>query len=605
MQPQCGQSRRSRHPRAYATARAATDGVGRGPGDALRSRTVRGFRAIRSLIPALAVAALAGLQAAPAAAQETVSTVRIPFPAYDGTLTPYTFGIGYPLVTLVYDTLLWRDDAGFPRPWLARSVERSEDGRRLTLTLRDDVRWHDGRRLTAADVVFTFRFAAARYHPRFTPALENVRRIRSSGARTVTIDLRRRSLGFDDQPLADLPILPRHLWRGLPAGRDAPRGLPVGSGPYRLVQANAKQGYVFRSNSEFFLGAPRVREIRVPIIGDADDTYKALRERRLDMVPLVLPRRAAEALDAGLGISLRRGPSYVGTSLVLNTRRAPFHDVQARRALAASLSLERMVRNVAPAASAIRGFVHPASRWQGGARVQRYDAAQAATLASTLGQRSLRILAPVNDPVRLEAGRQVVLALQRAGARATLVKLSRARLDRALGATGEPADFDAAIETIPALVSHDPAYLTRFFGSDRDGGAPFNASGYRSPEFDRLARRVETAASPRARRLAVRDELGLLARDVPAIPLFFSQGVFAQRPSIYPGWVFVKGTGILDKRSFLPGGDTIGDPKAVSETVDTDDGGFTDVLNVVSLGVLGIVLLLAAAAVLRRRPRER
>ena len=233
---------------------------------------------------------MAGPAVAPAAAQTTVDRVRLPFPAYDGTLTPYTFGSGYPLVTLVYDTLLWRDASGIPRPWLARSVKRSDDGRRVTVTLRDDVRWHDGRALTAADVAFTFRYAAGRYHPRFTPALRNVRRVRTQGRTTVTIDLRAPSLGFDDQPLADLPILPRHLWRGLPAGRRAPRGLAVGSGPYRLVRADPKQGYVLRANARFFLGPPRVAEIRVPIIGDADDTYEALRERRLDMVPLILPR---------------------------------------------------------------------------------------------------------------------------------------------------------------------------------------------------------------------------------------------------------------------------------------------------------------------------
>ena len=92
----------------------------------------------------LALLLVAGPAVATAAAQTTVDRVRLPFPAYDGTLTPYTFGTGYPLVTLVYDTLLWRDASGIPRPWLARSVKRSDQGRRVTVTLRDDARWHDG-----------------------------------------------------------------------------------------------------------------------------------------------------------------------------------------------------------------------------------------------------------------------------------------------------------------------------------------------------------------------------------------------------------------------------------------------------------------------------
>jgi hypothetical protein len=55
-----------------------------------------------------------------AAPAQTKDVVRIPFPQDDGSLTPYTFTFGYPLVTLVYDTLMWRDESGTPRPWLAR-----------------------------------------------------------------------------------------------------------------------------------------------------------------------------------------------------------------------------------------------------------------------------------------------------------------------------------------------------------------------------------------------------------------------------------------------------------------------------------------------------
>ncbi|MBW3608732.1 MAG: hypothetical protein KY463_10310, partial [Actinobacteria bacterium] len=102
------------------------------------------------------------------------SLVRIPIPQDDGSLTPYTFESAYPLVTLIYDTLLWRDAQGIPQPWLARSIARSDGGRRLTIRLAENVRWHDGRPLTAADVAFTFEFVRARRHPRFSPQLREL-----------------------------------------------------------------------------------------------------------------------------------------------------------------------------------------------------------------------------------------------------------------------------------------------------------------------------------------------------------------------------------------------------------------------------------------------
>lgn len=554
----------------------------------------------------LLVAGLLAASPAPAAAQTAgPDRLRLSFPQYDGGLTPYTFELGYPLMTLVYDTLMWRDQRGVPQPWLARSVQRSRGGRRVTVALRPEARWHDGRQVTAQDVAFTLDYLRERPQPRFTPQLADVQRVVVVDRLTVAIDLRRPSLGFEDQPLSDVPILPRHLWAGLPASRRAPAGLAVGSGPYRLVSARRKEGYVLRANERYFRGAPRVDELRVPIIGDLERTFDALRARDLDMVPLSLGMRDAVRLDSTLGIAVQRGPSYVGTMLLLNLRRPPFDDAAARRAVAQALELPRIVRNVAPAEAAIDGFVHPASRWSPDRPVQRADVPAARRALSDLRLPQIRILAPEHDPVRAEAGRQVVLALRRAGAGATLVELPSAQLSRAIGETGSSPDFEAAITSITPLVSHDPDYLRAMFGSDARS-APLNLSGYRSAAFDEAAGRVASAATRTARGQAIRAELQLVARDVPSIPLFFSEGAYAYRSEIYGGWRFIRGTGIFDKRSLLPGPVATASTSAPEESAaevgeEADSGGGLSILNIVSLVLLGGIVLLAIYALLQRR----
>ncbi len=569
-----------------------------------------GFAATRAttvlLAPVLAALGLAAA-AAPAVAQTRAPSpdlVRLPFPQYDGGLTPYTFELAYPLMTLIYDTLLWRDAEGEPQPWLARSVQRSRGGRRLTIRLRPDARWHDGRRVTAADVAFTFDYMKRHRQPRFTPQLLDVERVTASGRLTATIDLRRPSLGFDDQPLADMPILPSHLWRGLPSGRAAPAGLAVGSGPYRLARASRTAGYVLRANGRYFRGAPLVREIRVPIIGGAEESYDALRDRRIDMLPLSLPRREARRLEGSLGIVVRRGPSYSGTMLVLNTRRPPFARVRARSAVADAIDPGRIARNVAPAEPAVGAFLHPASPWAPDVQVRDPDPGAARAAIVELRLPPVTVLAPDNDPIRSEAGRQVVLALRRVGATAALREIAPRELREAIGEDGSPPNFDAAITSIPPLVSRDPNYLRTLFGRDRRT-APLNFSGYASDEFDAAARRVAYAPGRTARERAVLDELRLLAHDAPAIPLFFPQGAFALRSEIYNGWTFIRGTGILDKRSFLPGGGPArGEARAPDIAVgdaEEDDGSAFDVINVLSLVLLGGVVLLALYALLLRR----
>ena len=563
----------------------------------------------RALVLVLLIAALAS-PPAPAAAQREASVVRFPFPQDDGRLTPYTFELGYPLVTLIYDTLMWRDATGVARPWLARDVDRSRDGRVVTVQLDERARWHDGRRLSARDVVFTFEFVANHYHPRFTPQLASLRSAEARGSSTVVFRLLRQSPGFLDQPLADVPILPRHLWEELPGGELAPPGLPVGSGPYRLVDYRAGRGYTLRANTAYFRGPPALARLEIPFIRDFNGMLRTFERRGVDAIPVNLPQEASRRVEGFAG-EIARGSSYFGTVLLFNLRRPPFDRAEVRRAVARSLDLTRLARSVGQAVPAERGYLHPASSWSPRRRLHRFDASSARAALARFELPALHILAPSNDPVRREAGRQVVLALNRVGVQAQLRELPSDDLGRAIGEDGAAPAFEAAIWSSPALASYDPDFLRAIFGSG-PAREPLNYSGYRSRAFDALAARVARTADPKARRRAVAQELRLLARDAPVVPLLFAEGAYVYRPSIYDGWVFVKGTGIIDKLSFLSRGPRAGSraspgtaspqprPETRAESKQADDPGRMP-FRVISLTLLGLAAIVLIAAFARRR----
>ena len=557
-----------------------------------------------------AVALLALLAAIPAGAaapgapgatnpSNRAERLRIPFPRDDGTLTPYTFELAYPLVTLIYDTLTERDrrDAG-----LARTITRSDAGRLVTVKLHDGIRWHDGRPLTAADVAFTFTFVKEHFHPRFTPQLEAVVRARAVDRLTVAITLRHPSPGFNVLPLSDLPILPEHLWRGLAPGRRAPAGLPVGSGPYRLVEHRRGKRYRFRANHGYFLGRPRVERIDVPFMRSFDKTVRALQNRRIDMIPVTLPQRTQEDLRT-TSFKVKTGDLYSGSVLMFNLRKAPFDDVAVRQAVAAALDIPRIARaeliGHRDAEPANRGYLHPASRWAAVAPLYRFAPARARRELAKLALPPIRVLAADNDPVRLEAGRQVVLALERVGARASLRRTSARRLADAVGQDGSPPTFEAAIWSSPALASYDPDFLRVVFGSGR---APLNYSGYRSSAFDALARRTAAATNRDTRRQSVRSQLRMLAHDVPVVPLFFAKGAFVYRPQIYDGWLYAKGAGILDKRSFLPRvvSPAVARPRTPAATAPSSEDGGLGPSAYVALGLLGLVAVVILSGYVAR-----
>ena len=546
------------------------------------------------LLVLLACGAGTLVPAAAASAQAPADVVRVPFPQDDGSLTPYSFELGYPLVTLIYDTLMWRDASGRPRPWLARRVERSADGRQVTIRLRRGVRWHDGVALTASDVAFTFDFMKRNLHLRFTPQLVEIVRARVVDRGTVVLELRRPVLSFLDQPLSDVPILPRHLWAGRSGSNLIPPGPPIGTGPYRLVGYDGRRGYVFAAHRRYFRGQPQVRRIDVPIIRSAQRTFTALERGNVDMVPAGLPTAFRKDLGNRLGLDYRRGINYSGTALTFNLRRPPFDDAAVRRAVSKALDLERIADGVGEVLPATSGYLHPQSPWAPPpGEIHQTDEAAARRVLSRL-QEPIEILAPENNPARLDAGKQVEPALRRAGASVTLTELPREALAQALGSRSGRT-FQAAITGIPPLVSYDPDFLRIFFGAEAD----LNQTGYRSADFDRLAERV--AGSPRRadRRRAVTAELYQLERDVPSVPLFFSAGEFAYRPSAYDGWVFVTGTGILDKRSFLPARHGLARTLPELEPEDDSDDFPIGILGLGAIALIFVAIALAVARVSR------
>jgi peptide/nickel transport system substrate-binding protein len=557
---------------------------------------------------ACVVVAAALLTVWPAQAQDqgnTAERVRIAWPRDDGTLTPYTFGRGYPLMTLVYDTLLWRDEGGSAEEWLARQIRTTEAGRRVTVALRDGARFHDGRPLTAEDVKFSYDYFAERYQSRFTPQLQAIESVEVVDELTVAFNLEYASPGFN-LPLSDVPILPRHLWEGLPRG-ETPPGKPVGSGPYRLVERSPEERYVFRANDDYFLGQPRVATLELPFDSDFAGTVGSLLNRDVDMIPRTLSQGTQEDVT-GPGFRIERGQLYTGTALTFNVRKPPFDSVRARRAISRALDLER-ITNAAVGPSertfqADRGYLHPRSASAAEGPLQRFDRERARAELSALDLPRIKVLAD-DDPVSNLAGQQVVLALTRAGADAELVTMRPGELSAAVDPDDGTPTFAAAILSTSPLASYSPDYLSVVFGSD-ERRAPLNFSGYSSEEFDRLAASAARETNPRERSQTIRSELRLLAQeDVPVVPLFYPEGAFVYRDNIYKGWIYIEGTGLLDKRSFLPrniSAEEGAGPNAAPVDPAGGSGGGIGALGVVALGILGIAVIVVLIGAVRRRP---
>ena len=126
------------------------------------------------------------------------------------------------LVDLLYDSLAL-DDGGEYIPWAAREYSWDDSGDRpaVTVKLRDGLRWHDGRTLTAYDVAFSYELlrdtslgSAVRPVPaeRFRGRLSLVENVAVDDSRTLRLSFGETTPTVAKRALT-VPILPAHIWR--------------------------------------------------------------------------------------------------------------------------------------------------------------------------------------------------------------------------------------------------------------------------------------------------------------------------------------------------------------------------------------------------------
>ena len=141
------------------------------------------------MIKALLSAAFALSMAGTASAQTLNMMKGIDAPHYDAQRT--TWGPTSDIVNMIQDTLVALDwDGRTPIPYLAKSWTVSPDGKLYTFKLRDDVTFCSGKKLTAEDVIFTFkRLKSPEIKGPFAWRAGNIKELRAPDPYTVEYEL--------------------------------------------------------------------------------------------------------------------------------------------------------------------------------------------------------------------------------------------------------------------------------------------------------------------------------------------------------------------------------------------------------------------------------
>jgi len=291
------------------------------------------------------------------------------------------------LVALIFNGLTRMGSQGEVEPDLAHSWTVSPDGLLYTFRLRQDVRWSDGDRFDAADVVFTIGLLQA---PDFTDApqiaeLWRTVTVQQVDAHTVQFRLREPFPSFLDY--TTIGILPEHVLRGVSA--HALRGHlfnshPVGTGPFMLTDISPERVRLvpnplhFRGQRPYLIGI----EFRFyPSYERLLSAYRAGEVLGISRVPPHLFPEAA-ALDTLNLYSTRLAVCHMVYLNLQDADRSPFfQELRVRRALLAALDRQALIDQALNGQGLIADGPIPPWSWAYQAQPNQvgYDPAQAQT----------------------------------------------------------------------------------------------------------------------------------------------------------------------------------------------------------------------------------
>ncbi len=274
-------------------------------------------------------------------------------PTLDGSLA--TDNVSFDILTNIMEGLTQYNSKLEPVPAIAKRWEFSDQGRTLTFFLRNDVKWSDGKLVTAGDFEYSWKRllnpATAAEYAYFLFDIENAYEYNSGkiknadqvGVRALSPSVLQVRL---KRPVIYFPSITTFMVT-FPLRKDVierfgdhwtdPKNI-ITNGPFLLKEWQHEYKLVLNANKSFYEGPPEIDQINIYIVREATTELTLYETGELDMVelpPVAIPHY--QNSPEYLNLPLLRG-YYYG----FNVQKPPFDDVRIRQALAYAIDRKRI-----------------------------------------------------------------------------------------------------------------------------------------------------------------------------------------------------------------------------------------------------------------------
>ncbi|QNI33007.1 ABC transporter substrate-binding protein [Alloacidobacterium dinghuense] len=283
--------------------------------------------------------------------------------------------------SLIFDSLVRKDEHFNLQPWLASSWDNPD-----TLTyifhLRNDVHFHNGKHLTAADAKYTLdTIMQGKVISVKANAYQTIDRVDAPDAQTLVIHLKKPD-----------PALLWNLSDGgfgvVPAGsgRDFWKH-PIGSGPFQFVSQEQDKDVILMRAAQSWQPLPSIQSLRFAVVPDATTRALELQKGSADAAINALPADTVYALRRDANLQIDSGPGTTLVYLTFNTRDPILRDARVRNAIALAINRPLIIHSLYRDEARLAESTLPPEHWAWNGNVARhnYDPVSANTLLDQAG----------------------------------------------------------------------------------------------------------------------------------------------------------------------------------------------------------------------------
>ena len=432
------------------------------------------------------------------------------------------------LRTLMYNSLVKKNDQFEYVGDLAKDIKIGEDGLTITFTLQNTlVRFHNGKVFSSADALYTINamLQAGGYKSgSFYDTVEGQRQpqivsMETPDPKTLVIKVNRpASVNQTLSNLVAIPIIPE-------GSIEQQKTAPVGTGPFKFVSFDQVNNMVrLAGNTEYWEGAPKINNLIVKTITDSNSLQAELQTGRVDVIPnpTNFSAETFKLLEKNPNLQVVKSDGSNVRYIGFNVQNKPISDVKLRQAIAYAIDRNKIINDLLGGQAKIAYSILPDSSWAYTAGTKYdYDPAKAQQLLKESGYKGEVIkfkIAAGNQSIS-QYSQVIVDNLKAVGINAVIEPLENNTLLDQLG----KGQFEMNTSQWVGG-NQDPIFLRDLFASSetpelKKGGR--NRSRYSNPEFDKVvAEAVNTVDKTKAKELYIRSQ-EIVANDLPLFPLWY------------------------------------------------------------------------------------